>query len=184
MLLQVWRSGPARPAGSVSAGSPRRLGSARVPQHRPEGSPPADPDRSPSLSRISGLLTHRLGQTDGSAPPNTPGSPRDLIIPPRSPRRPRRRVPWCSETRSSSGRCPWRPGSLPGLPHRPGQALTFSTSLPSSNEALPMPPWITPAWALVDLAALGVLHRLRDVHRHRADLGVRHQVARPEVLSA
>ncbi len=65
------------------------------------------------------------------------------------------------------------------------KALTFSTSLPSSKEALPMPPCTTPAFSARNWTSppLAACDRGRDVHRHRADLGIRHQVARPEDLA-
>ena len=50
---------------------------------------------------------------------------------------------------------------------------------------MPMPAWMMPGLldAELDLARLGVLDRLGDVHRHRAELRVRHQALGAEHLT-
>ena len=60
-------------------------------------------------------------------------------------------------------------------------ALTLATSFSGSKLALPTPACtIPPSRPGTALAALGRLDRLAHVGRHRAELGVRHQAARPE----
>ena len=65
------------------------------------------------------------------------------------------------------------------------KALMFSASLSSPNEALPTEPCTMPGLlgAELDGAALRGADRRLDVHRHRADLRVRHQTAGTQNLA-
>src|ERR1017187_7080734 len=69
----------------------------------------------------------------------------------------------------------YRPLAADGLSRTTSSiaAAQFSTSARSVNHAVPVNPEL-------DLAALDVGHRLADVHRDRAGLGVRHQAARAQ----
>ena len=86
--------------------------------------------------------------------------------------------------RPSSGRCPWRPTGARGSPRRRRRGCSRRACLRRSD-TLPTPAWMTPAFSTLNCTSppLAALDRGGHVHRHGADLGVRHQVARAEDLA-
>ncbi len=84
----------------------------------------------------------------------------------------------------SAHRCPWRRSASPSGSRRPAR-LAFSSSLSSSNDTLPMPAWMMPAFSARNSTwpPLAAVTAPLHVHRHGAQPRVRHQAARAEDLT-